>query len=819
MTNVALPAGGTLRARGQIAGMHHNASGWVVETLIGAPIFLTQPVGQTNNFGNTASFSVVAGGPGPLGYQWLKGGVPLTNANDVAGAQTTTLTLTNLSKSAEGDFRVVVTNNSGSITSVVATLGVLDPVIKSQSIGGYREVGQSATFTVTAIGTGLTYQWTKAGAPLLQQTNFQLSLPNLQLSDAGGYRAVVTGTYGSVTSILGTLTVNAAGLDTNFNASVNGWAAPVVVQTDGKIILGGGFTSVGGQARGRVARVSTTGALDTSFSNPNANDDVYALALQPDGKLLVGGEFTSLGGQARYALGRLNTNGTLDTTFNATVFNPEPIPPYTSYRVQAILLQPDGKVVLGTRASRTLLNGITITGGGVIRLNTNGVLDNTFSTGTIGAPITTLAWQPDGKILVGGMFSSVGGQTRNRMARLNSNGAVDLNFNPGLAAPSGINPMPLAMTVQPDGKIIVGGAFTTIAGQSQTNLARLYENGTPDDTFRPVVGGVTYPDVQTLVLQTDGSILVGGFFNSLNGATRARLGRLHPDGTLDSSFNPGASSDVYGLAVQPDGKVLVTGFFFQLAGQARSYMARLHNTAPALQSLSYSNTTVTWARGGASPEVWRTTFESSTNGTNWVLLGTGTRTNDGWQLIAATLPPGGTVRARGYGASGGFNASSWFVENRLTITPNIIVTDDHFGFQSNRFCFSLVAPPGAAVVIEASTNLVHWLPIQTNLTDHVGTGWFQDLNAGLYPRRFYRARFLAGELPPPSFRSGTAGMVAGQFKFNLEGIPGQTVVIEVSTNLVNWSALATNALGIEPFLFSEPAPGSSPMRFYRARLP
>src|SRR5262245_4671439 len=97
-----------------------------------------------------------------------------------------------------------------------------------------------------------------------------------------------------------------------FNPGPNLWASPIVVQTDGKVIFGGGFTMVSNQARGRVARVIADGSLDNTFANPNANDDVYALALQPDGKVLVGGEFSSLGSQTRYALGRLNTNGSLD---------------------------------------------------------------------------------------------------------------------------------------------------------------------------------------------------------------------------------------------------------------------------------------------------------------------------------------------------------------------------------------------------------------------------------------------------------------------------------------------------------------------------
>jgi len=625
---------------------------------------------------------------------------------------------------------------------------------------------------------------------------------------------VVTGTYGSVTSILGTLTVNAAGLDTNFNANVNGWVAPAVVQTDGKIIFGGGFTSVGGQARGRVARVSATGTLDPSFSNPNANDDVYALALQPDGKLLVGGEFTSLGGQTRYALGRLNTNGTLDTTFNPTVFNPAPFPPTSSYRAQAILLQPDGKIVVGGRATTTLPNNAVVTGGFLLRLNTNGVSDNTFvTTGGANGPVATLAFQPDGKILIGGLFTTLRGMARNRIGRLNGEGTLDAGFNPDTSA--GV----FTCAVQADGKILIGGDFTTVGGQPRTKLARLKLDGGLDDTFTCAASGIGSPVVYSIVLQADGKILVGGTFNSLGGENRLRVGRLHPGGSVDAAFNPGANLDVYGLALSPDGKTLVTGFFSQLGGQSRSYIGRLAATDPAMQSLSYSNTTVAWARSGASPEVWRTTFESSTNGTNWVLLGAGTRSNGGWQLNAATLPPGGTVRARGYVASGGFNASSWFAESRLRITPNIIANDGNFGFQSDLFTFNLSAPAGVAVVVEASTNLVQWSPIFTNLIGAAGLFLFQDLHAGLYPRRFYRARFHNGALPSPSFLPQTAAILNGHFTVPLGGIAGQTAVLESSTNLIYWTPLLTNAFGLTPFIFSDPVATNLPQQFYRVRLP
>ena len=117
----------------------------------------------------------------------------------------------------------------------------------------------------------------------------------------------------------------AQSLDTSFNPGANGSVCALAVQPDGKILVGGDFTTLGGGGTGttprnRIGRLNADGSLDTSF-NPGANGGVYALAVQPDGKILVGGDFTTLGGggtgtTTRNCIGRLNADGSLDTSFN-----------------------------------------------------------------------------------------------------------------------------------------------------------------------------------------------------------------------------------------------------------------------------------------------------------------------------------------------------------------------------------------------------------------------------------------------------------------------------------------------------------------------
>jgi hypothetical protein len=153
----------------------------------------------------------------------------------------------------------------------------------------------------------------------------------------------------------------------------------------------------------------------------------------------------------------------------------------------------------------------------------------------------------------------------------------------------------------------------------------------------------------------------------LCGELRHKLGRLNPDGTLDMGFNAGVSGSdmtpqVVPMAVQADGKVLVGGWFTTLGGQSRTNIGRLNATDPATQGLTSDGSTITWLRGGTSPEVWRTTFEHSPDGLTWTGLGAGTRISGGWRLTGLSLPPGGTIRARGYVAG-----SSWFVESLIGV--------------------------------------------------------------------------------------------------------------------------------------------------------
>jgi uncharacterized delta-60 repeat protein len=277
--------------------------------------------------------------------------------------------------------------------------------------------------------------------------------------------------------------------DTTFNApAFNGPGTAVGVQSDGKIVIVGGFTSVGGVRRNGVARLNSDGSLDTSFDVGVGAGNCQTVAFQSDGKIVVGGLFSSfnLAPNTEYLV-RLNTDGSVDSTFvkGTTVFS--------NY---ALLVQPDGKILAGGSS-------------GLVRLNIDGSVDTSFHSPLTTHPmnIMTLALQPDGKILIGGGFNPFGGQALYGIARLNTDGSVDTSFDAGTGF--GVS----AIALQPDGKVIISGSFDSINGTTRPRLARLNSDGSLDLSFAGSAGIVSGTRIESLVVQDGGKIVAVGFFS------------------------------------------------------------------------------------------------------------------------------------------------------------------------------------------------------------------------------------------------------------------------------------------------------------------
>lgn len=450
------------------------------------------------------------------------------------------------------------------------------------------------------------------------------------------------------------------------------FVSAAAVQLDGKIIIGGTFTAVGGVARANLARLNADGSLDPSFS-PTTNEEVDCIAVQADGKILIGGDFTQVNGTARTRLARLHPDGSLEST---ATFNPGT---GADRFVSNLAVQADGKILLS--GFFTTFNGASRRG--IARLNADGSLESTttFDPGggansiPPGLPVQVsgVAVQPDGKILVVGDFNSFNGVARNFFVRLNADGSLEstATFNPG----AGPNQPVRCVAVQPDGKILLGGEFTQYSGVAISRIARLEGDGTLENvTTWSYAGGSGR--INSLALQADGKIVVVGDFPG-------HIARIQANGNAESAttFNPGSGANgiVYGVTLQADGKILLGGVFSTLAGGVRQKVARLTNDPAPPQSVSAPDfTQVLWTRSGSAPEVGPVTFELSTDGgTVWAPLGAGTRvgTSPNWRCTGLSLPPNGQIRARGRARGGFYNGSSGLVETVGSFTlPGITVS-------------------------------------------------------------------------------------------------------------------------------------------------
>jgi uncharacterized delta-60 repeat protein len=714
----------TIRARGFLAGSKQNGSGSFVETNFGPPAITTQPIGRTANPGTAQSFGVGAAGSTGFTYQWRKNGTNLANAGNVSGAQSSALGLNNVFGAESGGYSCVVSNNYGSATSGVATLTVIDPLITAQPTNTIANLGATAFFSVGALGTSpVTYQWRKQGVALPGETSASLLWSNVQGADAGSYFEVaISNVFGTTTSRTAILTVNLASLD-GFDAGRVEYGSDMfseAIQTDGKIIVGGGFQKIGDYFFDSIARLNIDGTPEPGFRPPGGCCfGVHALALQTNGTTLAAGQVPSY-------LARLTTTGTWDASFDPAVAGP-------CAHVNCVVLQTDGKIIVG--GSFNELGGQACTNLG--RLNPDGSLDPSFHLDSAGScsEVLCMALQPDGKILFGGQL----GVVSSTIGRLNPNGTTDGSFS--LSGPGSLY-SPSSIVVQPDGKILVAAWFSKPLGQYDF-LGRLNPDGTLDNAFTPGVvwSAVSGAAVHSMALQADGKILIGGQFTGIGQDQLHYIARLNSDGSMDHSFAPVTDADVYSLALQADGKIVLGGRFRNLNGTAHDYIGRLNNTYPAIQTLSFDAFAISWQRGGACPEVWRTTFEFSTNGINWVALGAGSRTPGGWQLPGVLLATNAFIRARGFVTGGQYNASTWFVENTLGLdprTPPKILLDSG-SFASNGFGFDVAGLQGQLVVVEGSTNFENWEVLATNSVG--GSPFhFKDLSSVGLSARYYRAR-------------------------------------------------------------------------------
>lgn len=718
MSGIASLKEAVIRVRGFLAGGMHHASSWYVERLVGGPVLTAEPGMRTNNAGTAATFSVLDGTTLPNGCQWFKDGTRLEDQLNISGAQAPTLTISNVLGNNAGWYSAVISNHSGTVTSLLAHLTVIDPFIANGPTNQTGNPGDGITFTVSPLATPpLSYQWHKEGVPLEGATSSVLTLTDIQPEDAGSYCVEIRNVFGATTSASADLTVNMAHADEIAPAGCDGAVCCIALQPDGRILVGGEFAALSGQGCTRLGRLLLDGTLDPGFA-PMPDAIVNSLIVQPDGKIVVGGAFSTLGGQARPYLARLHPNGLLDESFA----------PQLDGAVACLAMQEDGEIVVGGRFQMVGEHMQP----GIARFHQDGTLDLSFGA-SANAEVKTITIQPDGKILVGGLFSVLSGESRKWVGRLNEDGMLDSCFQPS------VNSSVLCCAVQPDAKILMGGLFTSVCNSPITNLARLNPDGTLDGTFKPEARGNIY----ALALQTNGKIILGGKVSQVARQPRAGLARIFADGKPDLFFNPLTSmgDGIMAITVSPDGRVLVGGRFSGVAGEARANFTRLTSADPATQSLMLENGVITWLREGAGPEIWRTTFELSTNGSDWVLFGRGKRIEGGWRLSGESLPANPTVRARGFVQHG--SSAVWLAETTASFAfqpcPVIRLFNRTVNWPSNTFGFSVSGCGDRVTVIEASADMQNWSDVCTNVSGAAPLFFSEPVSSNSSPR-FYRAR-------------------------------------------------------------------------------
>jgi len=357
----------------------------------------------------------------------------------------------------------------------------------------------------------------------------------------------------------------------------------MVLQTDGKIVVGGRTRPGAVRFDFALARYNADGTLDTSFGNggtvltslsqPNGSDDeILALALQPDGKIIaVGSQRSSSGALVATGVVRYNPNGSLDTTFGTGG-----ILIIDRGVNNAVVLQPDGKIVVGGGGGDSQLANYQVT-----RLNPNGSRDTTFGTGgdvTIdfagsGDGVWGLAIQPDGKIIAAGRSRVLGDDDNFAVARLNTDGSLDPNFGAGGKAVADFandTDVGFAVVLQADGKIIVSGRAKPSTNIFDFGLVRFNADGSIDTNFG-TAGRVTtnffngIDAAYAVKIQSNGKIVAAG----VSGGSSTAFGvvRYDANGALDTTFGVGGIVETFyegidegrALQIQPDGKIVVAG--------------------------------------------------------------------------------------------------------------------------------------------------------------------------------------------------------------------------------------------------------------------
>jgi uncharacterized delta-60 repeat protein len=475
-------------------------------------------------------------------------------------------------------------------------------------------------------------------------------------------------------------------------AGTDGDVHAMLMLPDGALVIGGSFTTVGAHPRARLARIEGNRHLDVTMAPSFNGGDIMAAIATSGNALFVSGEFSAVDGEPRGRMAGIHVSGSLvgppfssgDPQLNAPALamaetpsgdvlvagaftsafgrsvgyfvrmdgllrDIDPLfPTQANDTIRCIAIQSDQSFLIG--GDFTSVNGATRRG--IARLTVDGELDTAFNLNLpAGSVVTSIAVQRDGAIVLGGAFSQVAGVARANLARVSSSGVLDTGFNP---APNG---RVETLFLQPNNDLLVGGAFGTIAGGNRVRVARLNGDGTLDTGFDAALS-TSITRVHTVAQQADGGIWIGGSNNLLTRRTSA--------GAVDAAFTATVSGTVRGIVPGVDGKTLVFGSFSTLAGQSRNSFGRLvDRDRDAFQGLIYDDNfqRLLWRSGNSAPNVIDAPVlhEFSPGFNDFIELGPMSRTSVFWRRN--TLLPFGVetkyqIRTRHAGGPAGSGSAS-----------------------------------------------------------------------------------------------------------------------------------------------------------------
>jgi uncharacterized delta-60 repeat protein len=354
------------------------------------------------------------------------------------------------------------------------------------------------------------------------------------------------------------------------------------VLSDGSVVLSFAGTNVfNGTPAPRLVKLRESGKIDdrflTNIGTAAQTQTIAAVVADASDNLFLGGTFTTFNSKSRRGLVKLFSNGTEDQLFNEAFMGPLFIGPNAS--VLAVAVQPDGKVLVGGQF--TSYNGNARNH--LIRLNADGSEDVAFyaNLGTaFDSVVSSIAIQADGKIVVGGSFTTLNSVSRGSLVRLNANGSEDAGF--AAAIGTGVAGTVSSVAIQADGKIVIGGGFNTVNGNVRLRAARLNADGSDDAGFYANFGGVGggLTVVNVVKVRPDQKILIGGNYSAVTPSPRTDLNLLNTNGSLDATFttNVGTATNpgqVLGIAVYADNRAVVVGQYALFNGATRNGVVRL----------------------------------------------------------------------------------------------------------------------------------------------------------------------------------------------------------------------------------------------------